>query len=189
MEKYVEEAFFRMGDARGGLARMRLRYSQMITSHFATLWEEFGHPGEPNYSINHGWSGGPLILLSQYVAGVAPTKPGYESFSVLPQLGDLTSVETKVPSPRGTIAVNVNSSPARYSMTVTVPSGTTATLGVPDTAFPASASGMNVSLNNVPVFSAGTVKGSVPGVTFAGGSTGYIRFTVAPGTWNIVATP
>jgi hypothetical protein len=186
LEKFVLEAFFRMNDARGGLARMRSRYAEMIKSPYPTLWEDWM---PRTGTINHGWTGGPLTLLSQYVAGVAPTKPGYEQFAVLPQLGDLTSVEAKVPSARGTITVSVSSSPARYSLAVTVPAGTTATVGVPDTACAGGASGMSISLNNVQVFSAGAAKGSIPGVTFAGDSAGYIRFTVAPGTWNIVATP
>jgi hypothetical protein len=184
LEKFVLEAFFRMGDARGGLARMRSRYAEMIKSPHPTLRENWD-----SGTINHGWTGGPLTLLSQYVAGVAPAKPGYEQFAVLPQLGDLTNVGVKVPSARGMIAVSIGSSPARYSMAVTVPAGTTAMLGVPDTAFPAGASGMKISFNNVPVFSAGAASGTLAGVTFAGRNAGYIRFTVAPGTWNIAATP
>ncbi len=196
MEKFVLEAFFRMGDADGALARMRSRYAEMIKYPYPTLRENW-HSG----TINHGWTGGPLTLLSQYVAGVAPTKPGYETFSVLPQLGDLTSVKAKVPSPRGTIAVKISKTAAQYSVAVTVPAGTTAAVGIPDAAVAADASGMKVSINNVSVYSAGAATGTVPGVTFAGGAghprsgsaqrvgAGYIRFTVAPGTWNIVATP
>jgi hypothetical protein len=46
MEKYVLESFFLMNDARGGLARMRQRYRDMIQSPLTTLWEVWV-PGDP----------------------------------------------------------------------------------------------------------------------------------------------
>ena len=102
------EAFFVMNDARAGLTRMRQRFRTMIQSPITTLWEVW-IPGDPvvpvdgGGTINHAWTGGPLTLLSQYVAGIAPTEPGYAEFQVLPQLGDLTQVSASVPSSSSTI--------------------------------------------------------------------------------------
>jgi hypothetical protein len=186
MEKYVLESYFLMGDAQAGLTRMRSRYQGMIQSTYTTLWEYWDTSG----TISHGWSGGPLTLLSKYVAGVSPVKPGYETFSVLPQLGDLTSAKATVASPRGTITVKVTRTAIQYAITVTVPAGTTATVGLPTAAFSGgTAAQMNISANGMQVFSKGSVTGAVPGVTYAATTGGYVTFTVSPGTWNFSAAP
>jgi alpha-L-rhamnosidase len=188
MEKYVLEAYFRMGDAQAGLERLRSRYAKMISSPISTLWERWSVGS--GSTVNHAWSGGPLTLLSRYVVGVAPTKPGYEAFAVLPQLGDLTSAEAKVPSPRGVIPVSVSRSAAAYSINVTVPEATIATVGVPTAAFPGgTAATFSVAANGVQVFAAGKGMGAAPGVTFAGESGGYVTFAAAAGAWTFTATP
>ena len=128
MEKYVLEAFFVMNDAKDGLARMRQRYSAEIQSKYSTLWEVWT-PGDPAVgtvgggTINHAWAGGPLTLMSQYVAGIAPTQPGYDEFQVMPQLGDLTQVTANVASRKGAISVDIKLGPP-FTMQVVVPTAT-----------------------------------------------------------------
>ena len=161
----------------------------MITASYDTLWEDFNNT-QPPWSKDHGWASGPLTMLSQYVAGVAPTAPAFASFSVLPQLGDLTSVQATMASPKGTISVNISSAETQYSLAVTVPGGTKATVGIPTSAFSTgAASAMNSSVNGTQVFAAGTAKGTVAGVTYKAQDGGYVSFTVSPGTWNFSATP
>ena len=100
MEKYAEEAFFRMGDAKGGLARMSLAIRGHDRGPVCDALGGIRSSRRTQLFHQPRWSGGPLTLLSRHVAGVAPVKPGYAAFAVLPQLGDLTAVEAKVPSPR-----------------------------------------------------------------------------------------
>jgi alpha-L-rhamnosidase len=191
MEKYVLEAFFVMNDAKDGLARMRQRYSSMIQSQYSTLWEVWtpGDPGVPvegGGTINHAWTGGPLTLLSQYVAGIAPTQPGYAEFQVMPQLGDLTQVAANVPSRKGSIAVDIKRGPP-LAMEVTVPPATRATIGVPiDAVTNQGSAHLEVTIDGVVVFSAGTSKASTS-VTFAGEASGYVKFVLGPGTHTFAA--
>jgi hypothetical protein len=183
LEKYVLESFFVMNDAKDGLARMRQRYSSMISSKYSTLWE-FWNAGEG--TINHAWTGGPLTLMSQYVAGVAPTKPGYAEFQVMPQLGDLTQVAATVPSRKGTIVVDIKRGPP-FAMQVTVPPDTRATIGVPiDAVTTQGATHLEVTIAGTVVFSAGTSKPSAS-VTFAGEASGYVKFELGPGTHAFAA--
>jgi len=191
MEKYVLEAFFVMNDAKDGLARMRQRYSAEIQSKYSTLWEVWT-PGDPAVgtvgggTINHAWAGGPLTLLSQYVAGIAPTQPGYAEFQVMPELGDLTQVTTNVASRKGAISVDIKCGPP-FSMQVVVPVATRATVGVPIDAVTTQGSAhLEVTIDGTVVFSAGTSKPSAS-VTVAGEESGYVKFVLGPGTHTFAA--
>jgi alpha-L-rhamnosidase len=135
MEKYILEAFFKMQDAPGGLARMRKRYQKMVDSPLTTLWEgwDIGSAVYGGGTINHGWTGGPLTLLSQYVAGVSPLQPGYAGVRVQPQLGTLSRVEAVVPTPQGEVRLEAKQTTTRhFRLTVTLPTHLTTNLvGVP----------------------------------------------------------
>jgi alpha-L-rhamnosidase len=188
MEKYVLESFFVMNDARNGLVRMRQRYEAMIQSTHTTLWEVWT-PGDPSVgggTINHAWTGGPLTLMSQYVAGIAPTQPGYAEFQVLPQLGDLTQVTANVPSTKGAISVDIRRGPP-FAMQVTVPPATRATVGIPiEAVTPQGSSRLEITIDSVVVFSAGAFKPSAT-VTFAGEGAGYVKVVLAPGMHMVSA--
>jgi alpha-L-rhamnosidase len=185
MEKYNLEAYFRMGDAAGGLQRMRSRYATMIDSSSTTLYEHWD-PSEG--TLNHAWSGGPLTLLSEFVAGIMPTTPGYATYQVLPQLGDLSSAKASVPSVKGTIDVDIAATAGKFSITLTSPPDTTATVGIPTAGFSGSAAGMQISVNGTDVFASGAFKPGVTGVMSATESAGYVKLVVAPGKWSVVAS-
>jgi hypothetical protein len=162
---------------------MRQRYSTMIESRYSTVWE-FWNAGEG--TINHAWTGGPLTLMSQYVAGVAPTKPGYSEFQIMPQLGDLTEVAATVPSRKGTISVDIQRGPP-FSMQVVVPEATSATVGVPISAVTTQGSGsLEVAIDGTVVYSAGQAMPS-PSVTFAGEASDYAKFVVGAGSYAFTA--
>jgi alpha-L-rhamnosidase len=183
MEKYVLEAFFLMNDAKDGLARMRQRYSGEIQSKYSTLWEYWTAGGG---TINHPWAGGPLTLMSRYVAGISPSQPGYSEFQVMPQLGDLTQVAASVPSRKGAISVDIKLGPP-FAMQVAVPAATHATIGVPISAVSTRGSSqIEVTLDGGVIFSGGTSKPSTS-VTFAGEESGYLKFVVDSGTHTFAA--
>jgi alpha-L-rhamnosidase len=183
LEKSVLESFFLMNDAKDGLARMRQRYSTMIQSKYSTLWEGWS---TGDGTINHAWTGGPLTLMSQYVAGVAPTQPGYAEFQVMPQLGDLTQVTASVPSRKGAISVDIKRGPP-FAMQVVVPAATRATVGVPINAVTAQGSShIEVTIDGTVVYGAGSSKASTS-VPFAGEASGYLKFVLSPGAHMFAA--
>ena len=133
MEKYVLEALFLTGRTNQALDRMLERYGPMIDSPITTLWEGWGigPQGYGGGSYNHAWSGGPLTLLSQYVAGVRPLTPAYESLEIVPQLGRLQHCRATVVSPRGDIEVAFRQDDHRFTGAVTVPPNATAHVELP----------------------------------------------------------
>jgi hypothetical protein len=120
MEKYVLEALFALGYPDDALARMRSRYAAMVAASATTLWELFPATG----GFNHGWSGGPLTLLDEDVAGLTPTSPAFETFDVRPALGTtLSRADASVPSPFGLISISAARDISNYRLSVRVPPG------------------------------------------------------------------
>lgn len=129
MEKYVGEALFVMGYPEFALQRTRERFAGMVNyPGCTTLWEGWGigKEGFGGGSVNHAWSGGTLTLLSQYVAGITPLKPGFKEFQIKPQMGDLTSAKVTVDTRYGLIKADLQRKGKRIRMSVEVPEGTSA---------------------------------------------------------------
>ena len=127
MERYVEEALFVLGDARGALTRMRRRYRRMVASRCSTLWEGWTRSSG---TVNHAWAGGPLYLLSAYVAGVRPVEPGFKRFVVAPQLGGLKKVDCTVPTVSGSVEASIRDRRDGLHIELTCPPGCTALVGL-----------------------------------------------------------
>ena len=127
MEKYVLQALCEMGYYQDAMDRMRLRYEAMVDSPLTTLWEGWGigKEGFGGGSYNHAWSGGPLTILSSYVAGVKVVEPGFKVFSICPNLGNLSHVKVTVPLAGGRfIEADVKKDAERCVLELAVPEGT-----------------------------------------------------------------
>lgn len=185
MEKYVLEALFLMDDPEAALERMDERYAAMVESPLSTLWERWTLDGAS--TCNHAWAGGPLTLLSQYAAGVAPLAAAWESYQVLPREGLLTSLDAAVPSVRGTIEVAILKRGRMWILELKSPSGTGAIVGIPRRSF------IDRGLDLERIEIAGTVVweqgpvASVPGIDYRGENEGRVFFDAEPGTWRFVA--
>lgn len=129
MERYVLEAMCEMGFTQEAMNRMIDRYKPMVDSTYSTLWELFKFQ-DASSSYNHAWSGGPLIIMSKYIAGIAPEKPAFEEFNVKPELCNLNFVNTVVPTVFGSIKLSVNVA-SGYKMGLSVPRGTKAHVYLP----------------------------------------------------------
>jgi hypothetical protein len=133
MEKFVLESLFLMGRPQQAMDRMRRRFRNMTESPLSTLWEIWRHePGEDhgNSGYNHGWAGGPLVLLSEYVAGISPAaKP--DSYTVAPTLADLNRLQTVFPTPKGLLRLSINREVSQTRIMLHVPAGTIVRVQLP----------------------------------------------------------
>src|SRR5690606_37803094 len=129
MEKFVLEALFQMGAADLALERVKIRHKEMVFSNSSTLWETW-NPGF-HESMNHGWSGGPLSLLMQYVVGVSIIEPEFKTFSVRPRLGIIKNIAAVVPTKFGLIDVKINQDTSFFRMSLNNPIGTHAEIRLP----------------------------------------------------------
>jgi alpha-L-rhamnosidase len=133
LEKYILEALCMMHAEDAAIVRMKQRYSAMIESPVTTLWEgwEIGSATYGGGSYNHGWSGGPLTLMHEYLAGIKPQSPGYVRVAIMPQLHTLDDVQCITPTIRGNIMVDLKKTTQGLLMHVVLPKGIRATIGVP----------------------------------------------------------
>ena len=138
MEKYVLEALCKMGYYEDALMRMEKRFGEMVAAPYTTLWEGWVYTGargmkykSGNGTYNHAWSGGGLIILSQYIAGIEPTKPAFRQFSVEPNLAKLNFVESVVPTQWGNISLHAKKVGQELHITLDVPFGTEAIVRSP----------------------------------------------------------
>jgi hypothetical protein len=119
--------------------------------------------------------------LGAYVAGIMPTAAGFSSYKVMPMLGQLTAVSVSVPSNWGTISTIDSLKSDRFTMQLVSPTGTQAQVGIPR-----KRAWLSVTANNNAVWNQGTFIART-GITGAGVDSQYIKFNVAPGTWQFVA--
>lgn len=185
MEKYVTEALFMMGEETYGLERHKKRFAPMVNNDkYTTLFEGWGI-GEEGFgggTINHAWSGGGLTILSQYVCGIAPVEAAYKVFHILPQPGNIEKASATVQSVAGIIKSSFANSASQFILDATVPSSTTAIIGVP-------AKGVKrIVVNKKTIWSNGKFL-SAGKITPENDQDGaFIKFRVAAGNYNITAT-
>lgn len=188
MEKYVLEALCLMDQPAFAQDRIKRRYAKMVEHpDYTTLWEGWGigKDGFGGGTINHAWSGGPLTIMSQYFAGIAPTSPGFATYHVLPQMGALRRIEASVAGVKGDIKVQLQNAADAFSLKLTSPAGTIATVGIPVTAGESIA---EVRANNKVVWQAGDGKNSLTGLRFVEATPRFIVFEVKPGKWTFTAS-
>ena len=102
MEKYVLDALCEMGYIDEAMLRIKRRYKQMVEEDYSTLWEYWNKNG----TLNHAWSGGPLITMAKYIAGIRPTDVGFKDYIIRPHLGKLKYVKCCVKTVNGEITVD-----------------------------------------------------------------------------------
>jgi alpha-L-rhamnosidase len=120
LEKYILESYFIMNDAAAGLQRMKTRYAAMVESELTTLWEgwEIGSSTYGGGTYNHGWTGGPLSLMSGYVAGIRPKELGYRQYSITPQLAGLATINCRTLTAKGFIGVQLYAKDGNMKMNI-----------------------------------------------------------------------
>ena len=85
----------------------------------------------PTRRCSHGWAAAPTNFLTHETLGVQPTGPGFATFDVAPQPGDLAWAQGAVPTPHGTIRTAWKLEGDGFLLTVEAPPGTTYTATVP----------------------------------------------------------
>jgi hypothetical protein len=116
MRFYELEALCKLGEHEHVLKEIRDYWGGMLNEGATSFWEKY-NPNEKGTehlamygrpfgkSLCHAWGASPLYLLGKYYLGVAPETPGYKTFNIRPELGDLQWMEGTVPTPNGEIKV------------------------------------------------------------------------------------
>lgn len=126
------------GGAETAVKMLRSTYGGMAKGDpGVTMWEGVGAGGSKYEgaftSLAHAWSTGVTPLLTTYVLGVRPLKPGFREWTVRPlPSSDLTWARGQVPTPYGPFAVQwEREEDGHLVITVVPPAGTNGTMVVP----------------------------------------------------------
>ncbi len=178
LEKYVLEAYFLMNDGQEGVKRMLNRYDAMIKSPITTLWEgwQIGSNTYGGGTYNHGWSGGPLTLMSQYITGLTPDGPGYKNIAIFPQPSGLKSAEMGAQTEAGFIETNFEDDEEEFEIEVKSPEGKTLTIGLPKTNKPFK----KITINNKKVWQNGKIRNR-KNISFKGETDQHYVFQIPSG--------
>ncbi|MTK52727.1 alpha-rhamnosidase [Paludibacter sp.] len=122
MRFYELEALCALGEQKHVLKEMRDYWGGMIKLGATTFWEKY-NPERTNQtamygrpfgnSFCHAWGASPIYLLGKYYLGVKPTSPGYKTYDIEPNLGDLQWMEGDVPTPNGKVHIYANTKEIR----------------------------------------------------------------------------
>lgn len=131
---YVLEALTRMNRRQQALAWLQRYWGAMLDEGATSFWEAYDlnwpktdphqslqADGQTGFfvSLAHGWSAGPAAWLQENVLGVRALTPGYQQVEIRPDLLGLRWAKGRVPTPQGTIAVDLQAE----STTVDLPAG------------------------------------------------------------------
>jgi len=119
MRFYELEALCAMGEQAYVLKEMKNYWGGMLKLGATSFWEEYNPDkkgtehlamyGRPfGKSLCHAWGASPIYLLGKYYLGVSPGAPGYETYTIEPDLGGLDWMEGKVPTANGDISIYMN---------------------------------------------------------------------------------
>ena len=180
MVKYSIEALYLMGYTAEAEQRMKESYKNDVPLADPTFSESWGGGG----SKNHGWSGGGLIVLSGYAAGVRPLEAGFAKYTVIPQMASIKNIAATIPTGKGNINVNANKGDGRFDLTVNVLAGSTALIGIPRLE-----GATKVVCRGKTVWQNGYAIDAVKGLTYSHTDENFIYFEAAEGDWSLSALP
>lgn len=109
--QYLLEALYRVGEGDYALSLMNSskgdrNWWNMIKTGSTMTMEAWDMRYKPNSDWNHAWGTAPANIITRYLWGIIPAKPGFEEVSIKPQLSNLTSSTIKVPTVKGAINAN-----------------------------------------------------------------------------------
>lgn len=128
MRFYELESLCDQGMQKRVLQEMKDYWGGMLREGATSFWEKYNPEdkgtqhlamyGRPyGKSLCHAWGASPIYLLGRYFLGVEPVKPGYEEFSITPNLGGLKWMEGTVPTPDGEISLYVDNKEIKVKTT------------------------------------------------------------------------
>lgn len=132
MQTMEIEARFQSQDGEGAMELIRRFWGTMLRKGAQTFWEYGSNDPEAGWLHRcHGWGGACTYLLSRYVLGVSPAKPGYETIHFEPY-GGLEEYRGVVPTAKGLIAVKCTTVLGKKQYELAIPKGVGIETVLPD---------------------------------------------------------
>lgn len=107
-------------------------FASLLDDLYCTITPEaWGHKYKGNMTLSHPWGAAPGCSIVQGMFGITPTTPGFYTFDIKLQPGAIGSASVTTPTVQGTVCASYQKTETGYTVTVTIPANTTATLWLP----------------------------------------------------------
>ncbi|KAI0768520.1 Six-hairpin glycosidase [Trametes elegans] len=116
---------FMLGDARMTNSTFIEGYAVDGALHYAP------YANDARISHAHGWATGPTSALTTYIGGIQILSDAGATWAIVPQVGDLSDVDTGFSTPKGLFSSKWELSGDTFRLSITAPKGTKGTVGVP----------------------------------------------------------
>lgn len=133
--QFLMDAIYEAGDADYGLSLLTSQsdrsWYNMIRAGSTITMEAWDNKYKPNQDWNHAWGAVPANVIPRKLMGIEPLTPGWNTFSIRPQIGSLEMASIDVPTIKGTISVSCQQDASSYTIAFTVPVNTSAEVALP----------------------------------------------------------
>ncbi|KAH9890934.1 alpha-L-rhamnosidase domain protein [Cubamyces lactineus] len=89
------------------------------------------YSNDARISHAHGWATGPTSSLTTFVGGIQLLSDAGATWTIAPQPGDLTDVDTGFSTSKGTFSSNWSNRGDTFRLSISAPKGTKGTIGIP----------------------------------------------------------
>jgi alpha-L-rhamnosidase len=111
-------------------------WSHMIEVGATATMEAWSRREKPNLSWSHPWATAPSSAVAWGLFGIQPLAPAFQTFMCKIQPGALAQGSIKVPTLRGTIEASFTSTATAFTVHLSPPPNTLATVCLPKLALP-----------------------------------------------------
>lgn len=133
--QFLMDAVYGAGDGDYGLhllSKEDERSWYNMVRHGATMtYEAWDDKFKNNQDWNHAWGAAPANVIPRYVVGVRALEAGFARMTIAPQTSSLKSVEAVVPTIRGSVEVDIDSTAECYTLRAVIPANTVAEVSLP----------------------------------------------------------
>ncbi|GEP95851.1 alpha-L-rhamnosidase-related protein [Chitinophaga cymbidii] len=133
--QFLMDAVYDGGDADYGLSLLTSQQERswynMIRAGSTIAMEAWDNKYKPNQDWNHAWGAVPANVIPRKLMGVEPLSPGWSTFRIKPQPGNLPWASLQLPTIKGTIHMAFRQSAGEFLLNVSVPANTTAQVELP----------------------------------------------------------
>ncbi len=159
--QYLLEALFNIGESEYAISLMnsnsKRSWMNMINVGSTMTTEAWDEYYKPNLTWNHAWGSAPANIIPRKLVGIEPIEPGFSKFRIVPQPGELTDIELKLPTIRGSILFNLSVYKNEWKLELTIPGITKSELFLPSKNTEVKINSIN-QLPNDKIFFAGETK-------------------------------
>jgi alpha-L-rhamnosidase len=133
--QFLLDAVYDAGDGDYGLSLLTSRtdrsWFNMIRVGSTITLEAWDNKYKSNQDWNHVWGAAPANIIPRKLMGIEPLTPGWSTFSVKPQIGELKYASIDVPTVKGTILASYQQSKTAFNVVVQIPANTQAQVYLP----------------------------------------------------------